>query len=76
MTAPRRIRINRLILDGIDPHQQAAVVTALHTELARLFREHPDSVPKAPPNARNVTSPAEVGKRTAAAVHARVVRTC
>jgi hypothetical protein len=76
MSAPRRIRINRLVLDGIDPHQRAAIVAALHDELVRLFREHPDSVPTPLPGPRPVTSPADVGRRAAAAVHARVVAAC
>jgi hypothetical protein len=76
MTVPRSVRINRLVLDGIEAHQRAAVVSALHTELARLFREHPDSVPPTRTNAPTVGSPADIGRAAAAAVHAKVVQAC
>jgi hypothetical protein len=75
MTAPRTIRINRLVIEGIDPHQKAAFAAAFTAELTRLLREHPDSVPKPDP-ATHVTSATDAGKRSAAAVHARVVQGC
>jgi hypothetical protein len=76
MTAPRTIRINRLVLDGIGPHQKAAFAAAFTAELTRLLREHPDSLPTPRPDTRTAASPTDIGKRTAAAVHAKVVRAC
>jgi hypothetical protein len=75
MSGPRRIRIHRLVLDGVEAHQRRAVVAAFETELARLFADHPHDLPEgAPPGA--VESPADIGRRAAAAVHARVVGEC
>jgi hypothetical protein len=76
MTAPRSIRINRLVIEGIDPHQKGAFAAAFTAELTRLLHEHPDSLPKPRPAARAAASPTEVGKQTAAAVYAKVVRAC
>jgi hypothetical protein len=76
MTGPRTIRINRLVVEGIDPHQKAAFAAAFTAELTGLLREHPDSVPEPRPDTCTAGSPTDVGKRTAAAVHARVVRAC
>lgn len=76
MTAPRTIRINRLVLEGIDAHQKAAFAAAFTAELTRLLREHPDSLPEPRPATRTAASATEAGKQTAAAVHAKVVRAC
>jgi hypothetical protein len=76
MTAPRTIHINRMVIEGIDPHQKAAFAAAFTAELTRLLHEHPDSVPTSRPDSRIADSPTEAGKRTAAAVHAKVVRAC
>ncbi|AGB26701.1 hypothetical protein Mycsm_06564 (plasmid) [Mycobacterium sp. JS623] len=75
MTAPRTIRINRLVIEGIEPHEKTAFATAFTAELARLLREHPDSVPKGRPEP-SATTPVDAAKRTAAAVHAKVVHAC
>jgi hypothetical protein len=75
MTAPRTIRINRLVIEGIDPHQKAAFAAAFTAELTRLLREHPNSLPK-PGSGTHTASATDAGKRTAAAVHARVVQAC
>jgi len=76
MTPPRTIRINQLVIDGIDPHQRAAFVTAFTAELTRLLREDLESAPERRHDMRIAASPAEAGQRTAAAVYARVVRAC
>ena len=76
MTVPRTIRINRLVVEGIDPHQKAAFTAAFTAELTRLLREYPDSVPETRPGIRNAASPTDVGKCTAAVVHAKLVLAC
>jgi hypothetical protein len=75
MTAPRTIRINRLVIEGIDSHQRAEFAAAFTAELARLLRDHPDSVPRPRPDPPTA-SVSDLGRSTAAAVHARVVRAC
>lgn len=76
MSTPRKVRINRLVLDGIEAHDRRAVVAAFEAELARLLREHPDSVPDARRVLPATSSAADVGRRAAAAVHAEVVGRC
>lgn len=75
MTAPRRVRIGRLVLDGIEPTQRAAVVAGFQDELARLLTADPDRLPEGQLAPRTGT-PDEVGRRAAAAVHAQVIAAC
>lgn len=76
MTAARRVRINRLVLAGVDERHRAAVVTAFRGELIRLLAEYPDSIPPPQQVCRGTDTPVDIGRRTAAAVHAKVVGAC
>jgi len=76
MTAPRNIRINRLVVEGIEPHQKAAFTDAFTAELTRLLREYPDSVPVRGRHRHVAESAADAARRTAADVHAKVVDAC
>ena len=81
MTAPRRVRIGRLVLDGIEPAWRDAVVASFHAELTRLLTAYPDRLPDRPRPARGGSagesgSAGEIGRQAAAAVHARVVAEC
>ena len=75
MTAVRRVRIGRLVLDGIEPAWRDAVVASFHAELTRLLTAYPDRLPDRSRPARG-GSAGEIGRQAAAAVHARVVAAC
>jgi hypothetical protein len=75
MTAPRRVRIGRLVLEGIEPAHRDAVAASFQAELARLLTAYPDRLPDRTRPQRG-DSPGDVGRRAAAVVHARVVASC
>lgn len=78
MSAPRRVRIGRLVLDGIAPERRVAVVASFESELSRLMTAYPDRLPDrpAPRSGAQAGSDAEIGRQAAVAVHARVVAAC
>jgi hypothetical protein len=75
MTAPRRVRIGRLVLEGIESAHRDAVAASFQAELARLLTAYPDRLPE-PARAQRGNSPADLGRQAAAVVHARVVASC
>jgi hypothetical protein len=75
VTAPRRVRIGRLILDGIEPAQRDAIVASFHDELTQLLTAYPHRLPDRPRPARGASAD-EIGRQAAAAVHARVIAAC
>jgi hypothetical protein len=75
LTELRRVRIRRLSLEGIEPSDRDAVAASFQAELARLLTAYPDRLPDRARPQRD-DSPAELGRRAAATVHARVVASC
>ena len=45
MSAPLRIRINRLVLHGVDPRDRVAIGEAVRAEIARVFGQRGPDVP-------------------------------
>lgn len=72
MTAPLRIRINRLVLHGFDPRDRHAIGDAVRAELARMFAGGEGTQgEKTLPHSRDV---ARIGADIARATHGAVTK--
>lgn len=67
MSAPRRVVVRRLVLDGVAGRDRERVATAFQAELTRLLAGTPAG---RPPTAGSAE---DLGRQAAVAVHARIV---
>jgi len=71
MNAPLRIRIDRLVLHGVDPRDRDAIGEAVRAELSRMFGGGEVPNEAMPAHSRDVSS---ISRQIAQATHGAVTK--